>query len=128
MSTRRRRADRTALALAALCGGMGVLHFAKPEPFDSIIPPQLPGTPRAWTYGSGVAELATAGLLAAPHTRRLGGRVASALFVGVFPGNLYMAWLWRRRPWYWQAVSLGRLPLQARLVQRSELVHRDASA
>ena len=66
--------------MAAALGGMGVLHLAKPEPFDQLIPPMLPGSARAWTYGSGVAELAVAGLLAVPATRRAGGAAAAALF------------------------------------------------
>ena len=110
--------------LTGLLGTAGVLHFVRPEPFDALIPPALPGSPRTWTYGSGVAELAVAGLLAAPRTRRLGGKAAAALFVGVFPGNVQMAYDWRHRPWYWQVVSLGRLPLQAHLVRQSEFVHR----
>lgn len=114
----------TARRLAALCVGVGALHFVAPHRFDELIPPVLPGPARAWTYGSGVAEFATAALLLAPRTRRLGGRVAAALFVGVFPGNVQMAWNWRRRPWWWQVVSVGRLPLQARLVRQAEFVHR----
>ena len=65
-------ARRTAIGLSALCLGMGALHFAKPEPFDGLIPRQLPGTPRQWTLGSGVAELAVGALLAVPATRRIG--------------------------------------------------------
>lgn len=117
-------ATRTAWALTALCGGMGIAHFAQPEPFDELIPPALPGSARAWTYGSGVAELAVAGLLAVPATRRVGGYAAAALFVGVYPGNLQMAWNWRHRPWPQQLVSLGRLPMQADLVRRALLVAR----
>ncbi|WP_307781269.1 DoxX family protein [Agilicoccus flavus] len=119
------RGRRTAYALAALCGGMGVLHQVKPEPFDALIPRSLPGSARAWTYGSGVVELVTAALLAYPPTRRRGGRLATLLFLGVFPGNLQMAWNWRHLPWQRQLVSLGRLPLQADLVRRSELVARE---
>lgn len=117
-------ATRTALGLGGLCLGMGTLHFVKPEPFDSLIPEFLPGTPRQWTLGSGVAELATAALLIVPSTRRLGGTIAQGLFVGVFPGNLKMAWDWRSRPWPQQLVSIGRLPLQADLVRRARLVAR----
>lgn len=104
---------------------MGVLHFVQPEPFDKLIPPRLPGSARAWTYGSGVAELAVAALLAVPRTRRIGGYAAAALFVGVYPGNLQMAWDWRRRPAQYQAISLGRLPMQADLVRRALRVARD---
>lgn len=117
-----------ALFLTALCTGAGVLHFVRPKPFDSLIPEQLPGSARAWTYGSGVAELATAALIAVPKTRRLGGRVASLLFVGVFPGNVKMAWDWRNRSWQWQSVSIARLPLQADLIRRAESVRRGAPA
>lgn len=119
-------AARTARLLAGLCGALATLHVVRPEEFDRLIPPALPGPARAWTYGSAVAEIATAALLLAPATRRLGGRVATGLFVGVFPGNVQMAWNWRHRPWYWQVVSLGRLPLQAHLVRQSEFVHRAA--
>lgn len=117
-------ARRTAYAFTALLTGMGALHFVKPEPFDDLIPTALPGPARSWTYASGVAELSVAALLGAPATRRLGGRAASLLFAGVFPGNLKMAWDWRRQPWTKQVISLGRLPLQADLIRRAELVHR----
>lgn len=120
-----RAGTRTAYGLVGLSTTAGVLHFAKPQPFDRLIPPWLPGSARAWTYGSGVAELSVAMLLALPATRRLGGRAATLLFAGVFPGNVQMAWDWRRRSWPWQLVSLGRLPLQADLIRRAELVHRE---
>lgn len=110
---------KTAFALAGLCAGAGALHLVKPEVFNGLIPPQLPGSATTWTYGSGVAELAVAGLLANPKTRRTGGNAAAALFVGVFPGNLWMAWKWRRRSWKQQAISLGRLPFQGVLVQQA---------
>ena len=115
----RRACDSSARRMSAALAAMGVLHFVRPEPFDSIIPPEIPGEPRAWTYGSGVAELVTAGLLACPATRRLGGRAAAALFVAVFPGNLEMARQWRDREPKWQVLSLGRLPLQAVLVHQA---------
>lgn len=102
--------------MAAALGGMGVLHLAKPEPFDQLIPPMLPGSARAWTYGSGVAELAVAGLLAVPATRRAGGAAAAALFVGVWPGNMWMAWRLRRRPTVARAVAYARLPLQIPMI------------
>ncbi|MGO1227912.1 MAG: DoxX family protein, partial [Brachybacterium sp.] len=88
-------ARKTAGCLATLLGGAGILHLARPEPFDSIVPPALPGPARTYTYASGVAELGIAGLLAVPRTRRLGGIAAAALFVAVFPANLQMAYDWR---------------------------------
>jgi uncharacterized membrane protein len=110
-----RRGRRAALRLAALLATSGTLHFAKPEPFDTLIPPELPGTPRAWTYLSGVAELGVAGLLAAPRTRRLGGTLAVALFVAVFPGNLHAVRLFWRRPLV-RAAMIARLPMQVPLI------------
>ncbi|MDN5564617.1 putative membrane protein [Luteococcus japonicus] len=110
--------------LTALLAGAGVLHLVRPEPFDGLIPSQLPGTARAWTLGSGVAELAVAGLLANPATRSVGGRAAEALFVGVFPGNLKMAWDWRGESPAKRAIALGRLPLQLDLVARARTVAR----
>lgn len=109
--------DTRASVMAAALAGMGVLHFARPEPFDGLIPPELPGAARAWTYGSGVAELAVAGLLAAPATRRIGGLAATALFVGVYPGNLQMVREWRRKPvWPYQVIAWSRLPLQVPMI------------
>ena len=39
--------------------GMGVLHFAAPKPFDTIVPEELPGTQRFYTcllYTSDAAD------------------------------------------------------------------------
>ena len=33
--------------------GMGVLHFAAPKPFDSIVPAELPGSARFYTLRLG---------------------------------------------------------------------------
>lgn len=86
-STRTRRSRRV---LSALLLVMGVLHFVVPSRFDALIPGFL-GSPRPWVLGSGVAELATGGLLASHRTRRIGGWVAALTFVAVFPGNIKMA-------------------------------------
>lgn len=109
-------------------GIAGVLHWVKPEPFDSIVPEQLPGKARAYTYASGVAELACAGLLAAPRfskgarakkLQRLGGIASAGLLAAVWPANINMAWQWRNKPWYWQVISIGRIPLQIPLIRDS---------
>ncbi len=113
-------------AMPAALGAMGVLHFVAPKPFDGLIPPELPGSRRTWTYGSGVAELAVAGLLAAPRTRALGGAAATALFVGVFPGNLQMARAWRGKPfWPHQVIAWGRLPLQVPMILAADRIRRE---
>ena len=111
-----RTAGRTAYVLAGLLGSAAVLHAVRPEPFDSIVPRNLPGSPRFWTYASGAAEGAVAAAVAHPRTRRTGGRAAAALFTAVFPANVAMARRWSRKPASYRAVAWGRLPLQIRLV------------
>jgi uncharacterized membrane protein len=117
-----------ALALAALLGTSGVLHLRRPGIFRSLIPRSL-GNPDPWVLGSGVAELACAGALAVPATRRLGGLASAALLVGVFPGNVTMAVRsrpdarsWAGRP----AIAWARLPLQVPLVAWAVAVARQA--
>lgn len=124
---RQRRADRTRRFLVALTGGMGVLHFVAPEGFDAIVPPALPGRARTYTEASGVAELAVAGLLAVPRTRRLGASAAIALFLAVFPANVQMAWDWRHESAARRAIAYGRLPLQAVLIAQAARVGRAAA-
>ena len=107
---------RSHTALAGLLATAGVLHFAQPRPFDSIVPRGLPGSPRTWTHLSGVAELAVAAAVAHPRTRRAGGLAAAGLFAAVFPANVKMAVDWRHAPPLRRAIAYGRLPLQAPLV------------
>lgn len=90
----------------------GVMHFVNPTFFDDIVPPWLPPSERFWTYVSGVAELIVGPLLIVRRTRRLGALAAIALFVAVYPANLYMTWDWRDRPLNERIVSYVRLPLQ----------------
>lgn len=112
------RDSRLALTLALLLGGVGTLHFAVPKFFDALIPRALPGSPRAWTYGSGVAELGCAAAVAAPRTRRIGATLATLLFIAVFPGNVKMAVDYHRsqKPLPMRVGALLRLPLQVPLV------------
>ena len=112
----RESAHKSALFTGLALTGMGALHLVKPEPFERLIPQKLPGTARDWAVGSGYAELATAALLLVPATRKLGGVAATALFIGVWPGNMKMAWDWRHRPLTKQLTSLGRLPLQLPMI------------
>lgn len=110
--------QRVAVGLATLLGGSGVLHFAAPKPYDSIVPPALPGSARTWTYLSGVAELVVAFALAVPRFRRLGGLLAALLFIAVFPANVQMAIDHQRsgKPLPVRLIAFGRLPLQVPLV------------
>lgn len=64
------RSARSPLLLAGLLAAAGTAHFAAPRQFDHIVPRSLPGSPRAWTYASGAAELALAAGVALPRTRK----------------------------------------------------------
>ena len=108
------RADAAALAL--VLGASGVLHFARPEPFDRIVPRGMPGGPRVWTHLSGAAELLVAAAVAHPRTRPLGGLAAAGLFAAVFPANVQMALDWRHASPARRAIAYGRLPLQVPLI------------
>ena len=83
--------DRSAPALGGFLAAASMVHFVRPQTFDDIVPGWTPGSARQVVHVSGVAELATAALVAVPSTRRLGGYVAAALFVAVFPANVKMA-------------------------------------
>lgn len=108
--------------LAGLLVGAGAMHFVRPGFYEALIPPLLPGSPRAWVYGSGVVELAVGAAVLAPATRRRGALAAAALFVAVFPGNVYMAFEPGDVP-RWAAIA--RLPLQVPLVLWALQVARD---
>ncbi len=107
--------------------GMGIMllftgagHFLAPASLDKIVPPVLPFDPRFWTYLSGVAEIVVALMLLAPMTtvlfgkpiRQLGIWCAFALFVLVFPANIYMAVDWMDRPMPEPLYAYVRLPFQ----------------
>ncbi|ATG52915.1 hypothetical protein CFK38_16340 [Brachybacterium vulturis] len=115
---------RTAAFLSVLLGAAGVLHLTRPAPFDSIVPPGLPGPARVYTCASGAAELVVAGLLVPPRTRRLGGLAACALLVAVFPANVQMAYDWRHARPRKRVIALARLPLQGVLIAQARHVTR----
>jgi uncharacterized membrane protein len=115
-----------AYRIAALLLGTGTLHFVAPKPFDGIIPVELPGSPRFYTYASGVAEVAIGALLLPHRTRRLAALAAAALFVAVFPGNVNMCRLWWDKPWPMRILALARLPLQIPMVTTALKVARNA--
>lgn len=119
-------AQTTAYRVAAMLLGIGTLHFVAPKPFDSIIPVELPGSPRLYTYGSGVAELAIGALLVPRRTRRSAALAAAVLFVRVFPGNVNMVRLWWNKPWAMRIVALARLPLQVPMITTALKIRRDS--
>lgn len=115
-----------ASAFAGLLGIAGVTHFVRPQPFESIVPPGL-GSPRAWTYASGVAELGCAALLANPATRRFGGLCTAALMVAVYPANIYTVKKHWKSP-KGRAIALARLPFQVPLVRAAWTIAKGPDA
>lgn len=86
---RARVALRWLLALAMVT--VGVLHFTNPAPFVSIMPPPLErwAIELVWISG-GFEVLGGLGILPT-RTRRAAGWGLIALYVAVFPANIYMA-------------------------------------
>jgi uncharacterized membrane protein len=114
-----------AYRLAALLLGSGVLHFVMPKPYDTIVPSELPGSQRFYTYASGVAELASGALLLSPRTRKLGALSAVAVFVGVFPANLNLVRLWKDKPLFMRLGATARLPLQIPMIVAALKIYRN---
>jgi uncharacterized membrane protein len=116
-------AQRRIARLTVLLGGSGVLHFLAPAPYRKIVPPAF-GDPARLVRLSGIAELGCAALLATPQTRRLGGWASAALFVAVFPANLYaVKAVGSRRAA--KAVAIARLPLQLPMISSALAVTRE---
>jgi uncharacterized membrane protein len=96
--------------LRALLAGFftlaGALHFARPEPYEAIVPPPLAARRREIVALSGAAELAGAALVAPASTRRLGRWWLIALLAAVFPANVHMAVAPEQVP----GLDLSRMP------------------
>ena len=93
---------------------LGVLHFVATNAFAQIVPPQLPW-PHALVWISGVFEILLGLALIPESTRRLAGWGLVALYIAVFPANVYMAVASDRirdLPPVPPALLWGRLPLQ----------------
>ncbi|BBZ70259.1 DoxX family protein [Mycobacterium paraseoulense] len=117
--------QRAAYRVAAMLLGVGTLHFVAPKPFDGIVPAELPGSPRFYTYASGVAELGVGAALLPRRTRRPAALAAAVLFLGVFPANVNMCRLWWNKPWPMRAAALARLPLQIPMVTTALKISRN---
>jgi uncharacterized membrane protein len=113
-----------AYRLAALLLGSGALHFATPKPYDTIVPAELPGSARFYTYASGLAELGTGALLLSPRTRKVGALAAAALFLAVFPANINMVRLWKDKPLIMRLGAIARLPLQIPMIALALKIYR----
>lgn len=127
MTQSNRSTSRTALTLSAVNATAAVVHFARPEVFDPLIPRWLPGKRRTWTHASGVAEIATSVLMSNARTRRWGGLLTAVLYVAVWPGNMQMVANFRGKPWPMQAAAWARLPLQLWLIKQAWSVATDDS-
>ena len=87
------------------------MHFVRPATFDALVPEQLPGRQRTWTYGSGVCELVAAALLS--------------------NRNIYMArnYLTQQNPPrspLAKAVAVARVPLQIPLIRGAWKIYRES--
>jgi uncharacterized membrane protein len=97
----------------------GIIHFVRPQAFESIMPRVIPARHhRALIYLSGAAELACAAGLW--RRTRWAPAASTALLVGVFPANLQMALDSGSGrlsgPSDHKAVAWGRLPLQLAMI------------
>jgi uncharacterized membrane protein len=108
--------------LAGMFTTSGVLHFAKAEPFEKIIPTPLVEYKKELVAVSGAAELACAALLLQPRTRRLGGLLSFGLLLGVWPANAQMsvsAFQSEGTPGWYRIATVLRLPLQIPMLKWS---------
>jgi uncharacterized membrane protein len=112
--------------LAAMLLGVGTLHFVAPKQFDQIVPAELPGSQRFYTYASGVAELSTGALLLSARTRKCGALTVALLFVAVFPANVNMVRLWRDKPLVMRLGAIARLPLQIPMITTALKIYRNS--
>jgi len=105
--------------LAGIFTVSGVLHFVRPQVYEAIVPTPLPYK-RELVLASGAVEIACAGLLLHPRTRRLGGLASAGLLAAVFPANVQMtidSARSPRRPWWFTLGTILRLPLQGPMIR-----------
>ena len=97
----------------------GSAHFAFAETYRRIVPTFV-GDAGFWVRWSGLAEIACAGLLVNPRTRRLGARTTVGVLIAVFHANIKMALdggiPGRPFPLGSSEVAWARLPLQLPLI------------
>lgn len=75
------------LAIAMMV--VGALHFLRPKPFARIVPSYLPA-PLLLVYVSGFFEILGGVALLIPETRSWAAWGLIALYIAVFPANVYM--------------------------------------
>ena len=116
------RAPSSSTWLATLLGGSGLLHLVRPGVYEWLVPPEL-GPARPWVLGTGVAEVAAAGLMVLPSSRRAGGLLAVGLLTAFVPAHLHTFRVVRDDPGLTAAAAV-RLALQAPLIRSALRVAR----
>lgn len=106
---------RVSLAISIII--VGITHFASPDPYVKIVPPQLP-YPLELVYISGVFEVLGGVGLLVPNVSKFSAWGLITLFIAVYPANINMAVNHIHldnipdSPWF----QVVRLPLQAVLI------------
>ncbi len=125
-----RTVDRLRICLAVGLGGMTLLHVLRPEPFVEMVPTWLPGDRELLHGAATVAEGLSAALLSRRRTAGIGGWLAAATFVAVFPANIdaVLRGGYEAAPGLLssRAAAIARLPLQLPLVAAAVTVARRA--
>ncbi len=95
---------------------VGITHFLRPEQYARIVPPPFP--PFTSVYLSGVFEILGGIGLLIPSVSVIAAWCLIALFIGVFPANIYMTIhnIEVEGIPHSQLLYLARLPLQAVLI------------
>ncbi len=102
---RLRPVNRSRKALAGFFVFAGSMHFAKPRPYEAMMPPSLPHHREA-VIVSGIAEIAGGVGVLPRRTRRLARWWLLALLLTVFPANVHMA----VNPEQVQGLDLKKIP------------------
>jgi uncharacterized membrane protein len=96
---------------------IGIMHFANEAMFMKIMPDYIPfSLHRPAVLISGVAEILLGVLLIVPRTSRLAGWGLIALFIAVFPANIFLYQHPQIMPDVSPTAHLIRLPIQAVLI------------
>ena len=84
----RKEVLRAILAISLII--VGTTHFLRPDQYARIVPPQLP-EPISLVYISGAFEIASGIGLMIPYVSVAAAWMLIALFIAVFPANIYQA-------------------------------------
>jgi uncharacterized membrane protein len=103
----------------------GVVHLVRPETYEPIVPKFIPAH-REVVLASGVIELLCAAGLLHPATGKLAGWASAAVLLAVYPAHFKMAGdAISTDNQQFEAVALGRLPLQLPMLRGASSGPRD---